>query len=291
MSAAAAGVVGIAALGSVPWWSAPEAVNAQTILDRAETVSESGATTAVNTYHLLMTRTAKGASISSEVWFGGPDRQRTVQQVSGSNGAVESRQDVVFNGAETWIADTENGVTRAVHTIGTTWTRPADSPPSQTNLSQLIQSLGDKACMAVRLEQNGATVAGQDTYVVSATPRRQGCGPSASAAAAAPSPGPTGLHVNGQPAGSRLEEQPAQLTIWVDKRSFLTLKTEVRDAQGVVTDRSEVSRVDYNLSIPEATFAYTPPAGVSVSTFTGGDGADVKRMLSSTQPAQPAKSP
>jgi hypothetical protein len=302
IAATAAGVVGIATLASVPLWSAPEAVNAQTILDRAETVSDSGATTAVSTYHLLMTRTAKGAAITSEVWFSGVDLQRTVQQVTGSNGAVISRQNVVFNGPEAWIEDTENGVTRVIHTTGTTWTRPADSPSAKGNLSELIQSLGDKSCMAVSLLQNGATIAGQDTYVIRATPTRVGCGRSRSGAAlesspAAAEPSPVaadqrGLHVNGQPAGSRIEEQPAQLTIWVDKRSFLTLKTEVRDPHDVVTDRSEVSRVEYNISTPQATFAYTPPPGIAVATFSGGDGADVKRMLASTQSerSEPVKS-
>jgi hypothetical protein len=59
---------------------------------------------------------------------------------------------------------------------------------------------------------------------------------------------------------------------------------QVRDAAGTVLERSEVSRVDYNVAIPEATFAYTPPAGVPVSTFTGGTGADVKRALFSGEP-------
>jgi outer membrane lipoprotein-sorting protein len=69
------------------------------------------------------------------------------------------------------------------------------------------------------------------------------------------------------------------MTVWVDKRSLLPLKTEIRDGHGLVLDRSEVRRVEYNLAISETTFAYTPPAGVCVATFTGGDGGDVERAM------------
>jgi negative regulator of sigma E activity len=75
--------------------------------------------------------------------------------------------------------------------------------------------------------------------------------------------------------------------VWVDKQSFLPLKTEVRDASGAVLERSEVTRVDYNVSMADSTFTYTPPAGMQVSTFNGGDGADVKRALNSAQEGKP----
>jgi outer membrane lipoprotein-sorting protein len=293
--AAAAMVVAIIALGVVPWWSAPEAVSAETILDRAETAASTG-TTAVSTYHLLMTRvTGDAGTTTSEVWFGGPDRQRTIQQVTGPNGASVSRQDVVFNGPETWIEDTQNGVTRVIHTTGTTWTKPADAPAADPNLPDLLRGFGDKTCMAVRLEQAEASVAGQATYVIVAAPKLAGCAPSAAAAVEA-SPGPAGaqprIRVNGQPAGG-VAPRPTQLTVWVDKRSFLPLRMEVRDAQGVVVDRSEVTRVEYNVSIADATFAYTPPPGVAVATFNGGNGADVKRLLASDPAGRtpPGKAP
>ena len=97
-----------------------------------------------------------------------------------------------------------------------------------------------------------------------------------------PSPGPAGgqprIRVNGQPAGGEIRA-PAQLTIWVDKRSFLPLRMEVRDSGGVIIDRSEVTSVEYDVSIPSGTFTYAPPADVSVATFMGGDGADVKRAM------------
>jgi outer membrane lipoprotein-sorting protein len=289
------GLVAALAFGALPWWSAPDAVSAETILDRAEVAASMGATT-VSTYHLSMTRAIKDAGTSvSEVWYGGPDRQRTVQQMTGASGVVLSRLDVVFNGPETWIETAENGNTRVIHTTGTTWTRPADAPSSDTNPLDALQSYGDKACMGVRLEQSEASVAGQPTYVIVATPRPVGCGPSAGPSVEA-SPGPSGsqqgIRVNGQPRDGLLT-QPARVTIWVDKRSFLPLKTEVRDSNGVVLDRSEVTSVEYNVTMADATFQYTPRAGVSVTSFVGGDGADVKRALLSGEksPTPPRKSP
>lgn len=288
----AAGVVVIVviALGLVAPVSAPEAVSAEMILDRAE-LAGSTATSAVSTYHLLMTRSGRDAgSTRSEVWFAGPDRQRTIQQMLAANGAVLGRQDVVFNGPETWIEDTQNDTTRVIHTIGTTWTRPAESPSSEGNLSELLKSFGDKTCMSVSREQTDSSVAGQPTYVVVATPRMPACG-GARPGLVEPSPGPR-IRVNGQPVGSEVSA-PAHLTIWVDKRSFLPLRMEARDSRGMIVDRSEVTSVEYSLSIPAATFAYTPPAGVTVATFTGGDGADVKRALASEAqpPGPPIKSP
>ena len=67
----------------------------------------------------------------------------------------------------------------------------------------------------------------------------------------------------------------------------------VRDAQRVLLDRSEATTVQYNVSIPDSTFLYTPRAGVQVATLSGGDGAEVKRRLLGQQKGetQPAKSP
>jgi outer membrane lipoprotein-sorting protein len=278
-AAVAAGLVALLALTGLPWWSTPEAVNAETILDRAETAASGGARS-VSTYHLIMTRTAKDAeSITSEVWFGGPDRQRTIQQTSRPNGVVDSRQDVVFNGPDTWIEQTQGQQTRVVHTTGTTWTKPADSPTADGNLTDLLRTYGDNSCMAVQLEQSEASVAGQATYVIVASPKSVGCDPAG---------GQSGIRANGQPAGGLLLN-PARLTVWVDKRSFLPLKTEVRDPQGVLVDRSEATNVQYDVSIPDSTFVYRPQAGVQVATFSGGDGADVKRQLNGQ--SLPAKSP
>ena len=279
--AAAAVLVAAVLVGGLPWDGGPQAVNAETILDRAQSAVASGAT-AVNTYHLLITRTARDTDTStSEIWFGGPDRQRTIQHMIGPNGAVVSSQDVVFRGQETWIETTDNGNTRVIHTTGTTWTRPADDPSVNANLLDAIQHFGDRSCMATQLEPTEASVAGQPAYVIGATPKGLDCGP-ASIPGVEASPGPAGdqpgIRVNGQPRGG-LVLRPAQMTIWVDKRSFLPLRIDARDTAGVVVDRTEATSVEYNVSIADTTFEYAPRAGVAVATFTGGTGADVKRAL------------
>ena len=63
----------------------------------------------------------------------------------------------------------------------------------------------------------------------------------------------------------------------------------VRDQSGAVLDRSEVTALEYNVSIPESTFTYTPPPGPTVSNFTGGTGADVKRALFAGEASPPKK--
>jgi len=280
--AAAVALVAVLAVGLLVWWTPPEAVSAETILDRAEAMADSP--TSVQTYHLLMSHIipakAPGLTISSEVWYGGPDRQRTSERTTDASGALVSSQEVVFNGADTWIAHTEHGQTQVVHTIGTTWTRPADDPSSQTSLSDLLSRYGGKGCTAVRREAAEATVAGQATYVVNVAPRIGGCGPSTAAspaAVAAPSPAP--VRVSGEITSGRIVGRQPLVQVWVDMHSFLPLKIEVHDASGAVLDRSEVTHIDYNQPIAAETFTYAPPPGVTVSTFHGGDGAQVKRTL------------
>jgi hypothetical protein len=69
------------------------------------------------------------------------------------------------------------------------------------------------------------------------------------------------------------------MTVWLDKQTFLPLKWEVRDGSGAISERSEVTSVEFNVSIPPSTFEFTPPAGVPVYEFSGGSGADAKRMI------------
>ena len=55
---------------------------------------------------------------------------------------------------------------------------------------------------------------------------------------------------------------------------------------------SEVTSVEYNVAIPATVFAFSPPPGMPVSTFSGGSGADVKRALfDAGHPAAPPNKP
>jgi outer membrane lipoprotein-sorting protein len=244
----------------VPGWLGANAVNAETILDRASTSATSPA--AVRTYHIVTQRSGD-QTVTSEVWFGGADRQRTLDRVTAASGAVVRVQDVIFDGAQTWVAITENGQTRAVHTIGTTWTRPAEDPAALTSIADLMSRFGQKSCGAANLESSNAVVAGQTTYVVALTPQANKCEEPVA-----------GRVLPGREALSQMH-----VRLWIDKQSFLLLKMEMRDGNGVVRARSEATTVEYNIAIPDSTFVYTPPAGVAVSTFNGGDADDVKKAL------------
>jgi len=283
--AAAAALVALLFVALTPGWIGTDAVSAETILDRAASTAAGSLT--VRTYHLLMTgqSPAKGVETSTtEVWFDGPDRQRSTERVVGASGTTDLTQDVIFNGPETWIVSTDKGQSRTIHTIGTHWNKPADDPSAQGSLADLLNRYGDKQCVAARLQSGEGTVAGQPTYVIDVAPKPAACGPRPEV-----SPVPQqAARVSGQVTSSRLENMSQPLVrVWVDKHSFLPLKTEVRDPSGAVLERSEVTRVDYNVSVPDATFTYTPPAGMQISTFNGGDGADVKRALYSAQEGKP----
>ncbi len=132
-------------------------------------------------------------------------------------------------------------------------------------------------------------MASQATYIVVVAPNPLGCLLAWSAANGAAARGPV-VHVSGEVQGIHLDAV-GETRVWVDKSSFLPLKTEVRDTSGTLLERSAVTSVQYNVSIAPSTFSYTPLPGVTVSTFSGGDGADVKRELSSGSRTSTTKTP
>ncbi len=278
-----------------PLWNPAQSVSADVILSRAQQAA-TGVSSTVLTYHLQMTRTVAGkgsATVTTEIWFDGRDRQRSDQVVRDQSGATSS-QEVIFNGAQTWIALTENGQTRAVHTTGTTWSNPFDDPTQQTSLADVLAGYSSqKSCLTA--EQKGeATVAHRPTYVIVLHPKPNGC-PQPDGAASGSS-AVDGKQIKAGQAGQKKaaanrssDNAIGQMTIWVDQQTFLPLKTEVRDSAGVVVDRSEVTSVEYNVAIPDSTFSYTPPSGVTVLNFTGGYGADVKQALANGDQALPIK--
>ncbi|MBV9898382.1 MAG: outer membrane lipoprotein-sorting protein [Chloroflexi bacterium] len=213
--------------------------------------SREAAAAAVSSYHLRLVR----GQDTTDLWYGGPDKQRSTQHSADGSG-----QDIVFNGPDTWIASTDKGQTTVIHTIGTEWNKPAEAPTPQGGLADLLKRYAQKDCAISRLEPQDGTVAGHTTYVVGVTPRTPTC-------------------------------QMNQLRIWVDKQTFLPLRTEVRDQSGNLIEQTQATVVDYNVAISDSTFAYTPPAGVQVRTFNGGTGAEVKRAMFGDNPPQPVSKP
>jgi outer membrane lipoprotein-sorting protein len=267
---AAAAILALAAGVTFGLGARTDTVSAQEIFDRAAATA-SGAPFAVTTYHLKEIRHVPGkdnATISTEVWFGGSSRQRSDSLVQDATGATLDSSGVIFDGAQTWIHQTDRGQLRVIHTVGTAWTSPVDDPSKHTSLSDVLAQYGnDKSCLAAR--QTGAeTVDNRPSYVISVTPRAGECGDRIGAAARK-LVGP----------GGGTDNSVGQMTVWVDEQTFLPLRTQVRNPAGTILDESQVTELQYNVAIPDATFTYTPPSGVSVYNFTGGDGGQVKKAI------------
>jgi outer membrane lipoprotein-sorting protein len=299
-------------------WSRPESASAEAILDHALSSSNGPAT--VHTYHLVMTRQVPGkgnATVNTEIWYGGPDRQRRDERTSDPSGATNVLQQNITSGPQMWLAITSQGKTQVVHTTGTVWYSLEENPSQQHSLTDLMAQYSDKACMTATLQGDGS-VAGQATYVILLSPKPGGCGPVPSIGSAKQimKAGANGKGVpdgtTGAAAGAEAQAdakaaqakkqaiqsgQEPHMRVWVDKVSFLPLKTEMRDANGTLMDRSEVTSVEYNVAIPDAVFTYTAPAGAEICNFSGGTGADVKRQLRQDSktgvcpPPAPAKKP
>jgi outer membrane lipoprotein-sorting protein len=280
-------------------WGHPEAVSAQEILDRAQATANA-APLAVTSYHLRMTRQVPGKgndTLTTEVWFAGSTRQRSETIVKDGSGAIVGTNGVTFDGAQTWIHQVENGQTRVIHTVGTTWTKPVDDPSKQTSLADVLTQYGsDKQCMDAR-QQGEASVANRPTYVIVVSPKPSDCtrtpDVSRQVAVAKPTPNATAIAAKASAASraaqSSRDNTIATMTVWVDEQTFLPLRTEVRNPAGVVLDESQVTDLQYNVAIPDSTFTYTPPAGVPVYNFTGGDGAQVKKAIFTGQATPQAK--
>jgi len=241
----------------------------------------------VHTYHLQLTQQVPGkgnVTINTEIWFGGSDRQRSSVQTKDAGGATVELSEVIFLGAQAWLATTANGQTQVIHTNGTTWTEPAEDPLRQNSLIDVLTKYGNpKFCMDALL-QGEASVAGQATYVIAATPKTGGCDPNANNGTPdpkAPSGQPLKTGVPPGTARSNGGTEIGQMLVWVDKLSFLPLKTEVRSTTGMLLEQALVTAVEYNTPIPDSVFDYTAPAGAKVFNFTGGSGADVKAALCS----------
>lgn len=273
--AAGAMAVTIAALTAilVTRLSHPEGVSAEAILNRAQATAGNAAP-GITSYHLTLNRHGPAlgdATIAGEMWYDGADHRRSDQRTRDGQGRVMSAQQVTFNGDQTWIVWTDNGQSRIVHTTGTAWTNSVDVPLDQANLADVLARYSaNKGCLTAT-QRGEAEVAHRRTYVIELRPRSTGC-----AQAAGVAPGPVTFPSR---TAEGEGEDVRQVTVWIDQQSFLPLKSETRNRAGVVTDQTEVTTVEYNVTIAPVTFSYVPPAGASVFTYEGGTGADVKRAL------------
>lgn len=207
------------------------------------------ASTAQTSYHFVATSAwAKAALGTTETWSRDASHWRNQTTDNG----------VSFDGDEMWLWANIDGVDRAVHAKGgaSEFTGNDKRPGS---LTDLLGQYSDSSCQTATLESD-ATVAGRAAYVLDVTPR-ESC------------PKLQGRDVKG--AGS--------LRMWIDKETFVTLKTQASDSTGVVYTY-EVTEFESGIAIPDSAFQYQPPAGVQVTEVASA--ADAKLALAGSSDDQ-----
>ncbi|MGH2632113.1 MAG: LolA family protein, partial [Tepidiformaceae bacterium] len=221
-------------------------VNAEQIFTRASAAANASA--AQTSYHLVATTSGlKGvADAQSETWS--RDAAHTRNQSSDSG--------MIINGDQLWLWTTNDGQLRAVHAAsGGAAFASTDTLPG--SLAQLLASYGSDGCQTATLGGE-ATVAGRQAYELTLTPS-DNCR---------------------KAAGSKVAEPAGSLHVWVDKQTFITLKTEAQDANGNAVYQYQVTEIEVGQAIPDSVFQYQPPSGVDVVQVQ--DAAQAKSALAGT---------
>jgi hypothetical protein len=239
--AAGAAAMVVAAVVVMPavWGGGTHDVSAQEIYNRAtDAVTNTNIAAGSPSYHLVASSSAGqgGAQVATrqETWF--TDAAHVRNESSGTDGVSK----VVVNG---------DGGLRAV-TIDADG-RVADADSGDASFPRSAGSLGeflaarDETCQAASADGEG-TVAGRTAYVI--TVSGPGCH-DAKLAAAGPMTG--------------------SLKMWVDKQTFIPLRAESYDANGVVAYHYEVARLDVGVSIPPKMYTGVTPVGVAATDGTG----------------------
>lgn len=240
--------------GAVQLWAGRgQAVSAQDVIRRAEAAATEPRR--FRTFVVTETAEVRAAAtagsderVRSEIsrWYEAPGRWRreVVSTVVGADGQALSRGGLtsVSDGTTVWIHRLRDNVVLA---------RPAGSlaasdalgpfPEVTGGLSALLARAG--ACYTPRL-LGGDAVAGRAAYVVELG--RSRCTPAAAA---------------GEPDAAGAE--PVEWTIWVDRETFLILKS-VQQMDGEVVATSTVTSVQYDVPVEPARFAFTAPPGAKI---------------------------
>ena len=230
--AGAAGVIAAALLlGPGLLGGGTASVNAEQIFSKASAAANTSA--AQVSYHLVATTSAPkgGLDSKSETWSRDAAHTRTQSEDSG----------VIFNGDQLWLWTNVDGQERAVHAAsGASAFAAKETLPG--SLAQLLASYGGNSCQTAALDGE-ATVAGRQAYELTVTPS-DSC-PKAAAA--------------------NVAGRKGSLRLWVDKQTFIPLKTEGQDGSGTITYQYEVTEIETGQAIPDSVFEYQPPAGVDVA--------------------------
>ncbi|MEX0682021.1 MAG: hypothetical protein WD904_04995 [Dehalococcoidia bacterium] len=262
----AAGIVAVAVAAAVItpglFGGGTQAVDAAEILARASAVTENHTLADGASYHLVAEIRAAGDVSTSETWYGADDRYRTEQRSSaGSEPSFVIGQ--VVNGADTWLYLGVDDAVNAVHgdssALGLAGVNLLGmSLSDQSSLADILDEYTTGSCQSA--EQQGAeAIAGRSAYVIVVTPDPANC-----------------------PEGEmRLKTESltgSSVTLWVDQETFVTLGIEQTDVDGVAAFTYAVTEVQVGADLPESTFTYEAPVGVTIQETT--DISDAKDKLS-----------
>ena len=251
-----------------------------------------------------------------ETWFGGGDRLRQeVQSPLWSTVTVRNGSQTwwaVTRGRQTYFTEA-NGVRF------TDVARLNPLAPETSTIGSVLDLLGRQGCGSAQIRPD-ATVAGRQVYVVAVPhtfssacvdPLQAVSVPSPSATlspaakatevslitakqataqalaprAASPVPAGAGGQAKGDPSAerdamaTRLASTTVVDTFWIDKQTFVPLRAE--QTNGIKGSTVyEVASVTYDVTLPDTTFQYAPPAGAQHLS----DPATLKETLARTRP-------
>jgi len=244
---ATAAVVVLAVI-ALQFWTSTESVSATAILHKAEATATGPAhfrsfviTEVSEQYPAAVAGSDDVVKSESTRWYEAPGRWRreVISTVLGADGEVKSRGGLVSvsDGATVWIHRLRDNtvIVRAQGAAGADELGPF--PEVTGGLSALLAQAG--VCYTPSLAGSD-TIAGRATHVIALGASR--CAPSPEAGAAA---------------------GPAEWTVWVDKETFLILKS-VQDIDGAVAATTTVTSIQYNDPQDAARFTFTPPPGAKV---------------------------
>lgn len=240
-AAAAAAAVAAVLAGPSLWNGESETVSAETILARASDAAQSNApASGSQSYHLIAT-TESGASAATttETWYVDSAHQRTENEYTGDDVADFG---ISVSGDDAWMyGDFGNGF-RAVHgpasELGMTF-------PTESGAASLADIIGGYSGSCQKAAQDGEeTIAGRAAYRIVVTADIESC------------PAPQD--------GRDKYDKFGTLVLAVDKETFLPLKTEQLDDGLIPAYTYLVTSFQVGEDVPDTTFAYDAPEGVTV---------------------------
>lgn len=236
--AVAAAIVAVLVMPGYSWLMTASEANAAEILGSAAAATAGAPGGRVSTYHLRATRTALESrgqpnTTQLEVWFGGNGHFR--EEIHDP----DHKTVVATDGGQAWVSLTTPTGSYAARSVDLSTERSLVAP-GYADLAQLLAGLSRKACGTATHTGDG-TVAGRPAYVISVTGQCVDDKRRINAPAQTP---------------------PVASTFWIDKETYLPLRSEEKTANGTV--RYEVSLVEYNVALAPALFQFSPTSGARV---------------------------